>query len=65
MTRKPVERWNGWDDGAGCCTARARGRHATTAEMTLKARLAQGPIPVDKAIDIARQVAAGLARAHE
>jgi hypothetical protein len=33
--------------------------------LTLKALLAQGPLPVDEATDIARQIAAGLARAHE
>ncbi|HUL72222.1 MAG TPA: protein kinase [Vicinamibacterales bacterium] len=32
---------------------------------TLRARLAAGPLPPSKAIDIARQVAAGLAAAHE
>jgi TolB-like protein/Flp pilus assembly protein TadD len=31
---------------------------------TLGARLAQGPLPASKAIDVARQVAAGLAAAH-
>ncbi|MDX1579842.1 MAG: serine/threonine-protein kinase, partial [Gemmatimonadota bacterium] len=32
---------------------------------TLKARLARGPLEPGKAIDIARQIAAGLERAHE
>ncbi|MEO1366996.1 MAG: serine/threonine-protein kinase, partial [Acidobacteriota bacterium] len=31
---------------------------------TLKRRLEKGPLPVDQAIDIARQIAAGLAGAH-
>ena len=33
--------------------------------QTLKQRLQAGPVPVDEAIDIAAQVAEGLARAHE
>ena len=32
---------------------------------TLKERIAQGPIPVDQAIDYAVQIAKGLAKAHE
>ncbi|MFN8012849.1 MAG: protein kinase [Holophagaceae bacterium] len=32
---------------------------------TLRSRLAQGPLPARKALDLARQMAAGLAAAHE
>jgi TolB-like protein len=32
---------------------------------TLKARIARGPLPLDEALDIARQVAEGLAEAHQ
>ncbi len=32
---------------------------------TLKERIARGPLPLDEAIDIARQIAEGLAKAHE
>ena len=32
---------------------------------TLKTRLAEGPLEIEQAVDIARQVASGLARAHE
>ena len=32
--------------------------------QTLRARLANGPLPVEEALDIARQVARGLAKAH-
>ena len=32
---------------------------------TLKARLGRGPLEIDEAIDIARQIASGLERAHE
>ncbi len=32
---------------------------------TLKARLAHGPLEIEEAVEIARQVAAGLGRAHE
>jgi serine/threonine protein kinase/Flp pilus assembly protein TadD len=32
---------------------------------TLKDRIAQGPLPIDEAVDITRQVAEGLAKAHE
>ena len=32
---------------------------------TLARRIARGPLPVDEAVEIARQVAAGLERAHE
>ncbi|MDX1393495.1 MAG: protein kinase, partial [Gemmatimonadota bacterium] len=32
---------------------------------TLKAKLAAGPLPIDEAIEIGRQIAAGLERAHE
>ena len=32
---------------------------------TLKARLAEGSLAIEEAVDIARQIAAGLARAHE
>ena len=32
---------------------------------TLKARLAEGPLGIEEAVDIARQIAGGLGRAHE
>jgi len=32
---------------------------------TLKDRIAMGPLPIDEAVDITRQVAEGLAKAHE
>ena len=32
---------------------------------TLKQKIARGPLPLDRALDIAAQVAEGLARAHE
>ena len=32
---------------------------------TLAARIARGPLPVDEAVDVARQIAAGLEAAHE
>jgi serine/threonine protein kinase/tetratricopeptide (TPR) repeat protein len=32
---------------------------------TLKERIARGPLPLDEAVDITRQVAEGLAKAHE
>ena len=32
---------------------------------TLKERIARGPLPLDEAVDITRQMAEGLARAHE
>ena len=52
---------HGFEDADGCACA----RHGAGRGPTLADRIARGPIPIDEALTIAKQIAEALEAAHE